>query len=203
MLKSQLRRAAQTPQNQKLPSSYPSGALIRIGALGGWESSISFLAFPYWMIWPCHHVCAQSPNWQLYFWGWALPDVKRGLQLLVLFDLQCPSGTSNVSRHSDSFESRSVLVDDYWNSMGFASAEISASHSHCRSRFELHQVGYGLSCASCFNASWGWNQWPLPFRHPKAGLRVSRMSKLPKASADEDDEKSQQCPRCLKHSDPE
>ena len=130
MLKSQLRRAAQTPQNQKLPSSYPSGALIRIGALGGWESSISFLAFPYWMIWPCHHVCAQSPNWQLYFWGWALPDVKR----------ECPSGTSNVSRHSDSFESRSVLVDDYWNSMGFASAEISASHSHCRSRFELQQV---------------------------------------------------------------
>ena len=56
------------------------------------------MVFPYWMIWPCHHVCTQSRNWQLSFWGWALPDVKPGLQLLALFDLQCPEHFATLSQ---------------------------------------------------------------------------------------------------------
>ena len=34
---------------------------------------------------------------------------------------------------------------------------------HCRSRFGLRQVSYGLSCAACFNALWGWSSDTLLF----------------------------------------
>ena len=34
---------------------------------------------------------------------------------------------------------------------------------HCRSRFRLRQVSYGLSCAACFNALWGWSSDTLLF----------------------------------------
>ena len=72
-----------------------------------------------------------------YFWGWALTS---NLFFSCLLCLQCHvSVTSNISKHSDTFEPSWVWVDDYWSSMGFASAEISASHCH-RSRFELLQV---------------------------------------------------------------
>ena len=43
----------------------------------------------------------------------------------------------------------------------------------------------------------------VTFRHLTAGLGMSRMSGLPKASADEDDKRFQQCPRYgTKHTDP-
>ena len=73
---------------------------------------------------------------------------------------------------------------------------------YCISRQRLHLGSFPQS-SRLKHGQAVLNAARVTFRHLTAGLGMSRMSGLPKASADEDDKRFQQCPRYgTKHTDP-
>ena len=147
MLKSQLSRAAQTQkvpircphQNQHVPS------LRKLHQL---------LVFPCCIVWPC--LCSIVELATIF-----LSSGFAGLQTCSSAACSASGATSlglrifrNTPTLLNQAEYRSMTTEAPWalHPQKFLQVTVTV---HCRSRFGLRQVSYGLSCAACFNALWG------------------------------------------------